>query len=233
MDGSYMKLSQADSRLLEILQSESRRWETIVGVLRGDEWPSSKLDTPQLRTLECSWSGLNRFNAPNLHRLHIPNDPQGIPAPIPTYKSLRHLHIQYAFPMFVRSISVSFPLLETFVLVRVSHYGNTRGRSATLSCLESLTLPLPLGSNNFHWFTGILDGLHLPVLRKLTLVGDPTKSAVDCIMAGLAATATCNLQVIDFQTRIPQDEVDVGVVEPLLSVVREISVSSVLLRCRD
>ncbi|KAG2114241.1 uncharacterized protein F5147DRAFT_570489, partial [Suillus discolor] len=45
---SYRSLSHADHRLLEILQAESRRWETVVGVLLGDEWLNSKLDTPRL-----------------------------------------------------------------------------------------------------------------------------------------------------------------------------------------
>ncbi|KAG2353583.1 hypothetical protein BDR07DRAFT_696285 [Suillus spraguei] len=142
--------------------------------------------------------------------------------------SARFLH---ETPMIIHSISVTFPFLEAIVVAGI-RYGDTGGHSVMFSCLESLTLPLPWCPNHL-WFTGMLYGLHLPVLRKLTLEGDPTKSAVDCIMAGLAVTATCNLQVIDFQTLIPQDEVDVDVVEPLLSVVREISVCSVLLRCRD
>lgn len=214
---------KADARLLEILQSESRRWETVVGVLRGVEWPSSKLDTPQLRTLECSWSGLDRFNAPNLRRLRIL---EGIPtSTIPTCKKLRHLHLQCASPNIIRFISATFPLMETIVVADViGDHDNARSHSATYSCLESLTLPLP-SDRDSHWFTETFDGLHLPVLRELTLVGYPTKSGVNCIMAALAVTATCNLQVIDFQTATRQDEVDVGVVEPLLSVVvREISV---------
>jgi hypothetical protein len=114
--------------------------------------------------------------------------------------------------------------------------GGDHGASShlvTYPCLESLTLPLPLDlDKNPHWPTAIFDGLHLPVLRKLTLVGHPNKLGVNRIMAALKVTATCDLQVIDFQTIRPQDEVDVDVVEPLLSVAREISVCSVLLRCR-
>ncbi|KAG1810880.1 uncharacterized protein BJ212DRAFT_572880 [Suillus subaureus] len=222
----YRKLSQADFRLLEILQSESRRWETVVGVLLENEWPTFKLDTPQLRTLECSWLGLHKFNASNLRRLHILSESGGITtSPIPTYKNLRHLHLQYASPNIVRSISVIFPFLETIIVANVfSGHDDAGSHLVTHSCLESLTLPLPSDLNYSHWFTEIFVGLHLPVLRKLTLVGCPTKSGVDRIMAWLEVTATCNLQVIDFQTAMPQDEVDVDVVEPLLSVVREISV---------
>ncbi|KAG1859283.1 hypothetical protein F4604DRAFT_1958023 [Suillus subluteus] len=227
-------LSRGDYRLLEILQFESRRWETVVGTLYGDEWLSSRLDAPQLKTLECNLSGLNRFNAPNLRRLRIG---KGMIAAslIRIYKKLRHLHLQYASPNIIRSISVTSPHLETIVVEGViDDYGRATSHSVTYSCLESLTLPLPLPWNpdGWHWFTKIFDGLHIPVLRKLTLVGCPTKSGVDRIMAGLAVTATCNLQVIDFQKDMLQDEVDMNVVEPLLSVVREISDCGVLLRCR-
>lgn len=225
----YCPLSQADYRLLEILQSESRRWETVVGSLCSDKWPSSKLDTPQLKTLEFDWSGLNRFNAPNLRWLHIS---EGISvSPIPIYNNLRHLYLQCASPNTIRSISVTSPHLETIV-VRFAYcdYSGARSHSVTYSCLESLTLPL-LRHAYDRWFTEIFDGLHIPALRKLILVGCPTKSGVDHIMAGLRVTATCNLQVIDFQTAMP-DEVDVDVVEPLLSVVTEISQCGVLLRCR-
>ncbi|KAG2075819.1 hypothetical protein BDR04DRAFT_1149540 [Suillus decipiens] len=231
----YKELSQADSRLLEILQSESKRWEIVVSELHGDEWPSAALDTPQLRTLECSWSGLNSFNAPNLHRLHILNESEGMPAtPIPICKNLRHLHLQYASPTVIRSISVTYPLLETIVVLGVNDCGGTRSHSVTYSCLESLTLPLPWYSSHLHWFTEIFDGLHVPMLRKLTLVGYPPGSATNCIMAGLAVAATCNLQVIDFQMpQIHYDKAYEYEVEDLLSVAKEISICSELVICRD
>lgn len=230
----YRPLSQANSRLLEILQSESRRWETVVGVLRGNEWPSSKLDTPQLRALECGWSSLDRFNTSNLRRLYTSD---GIAtSPIPKCKKLQHINLQYAPPTIIRSLSVTFPLLETIVVAGVvgGHHGHgASSHLVTHPCLESSTLPLPSDlDKNPHWPTAIFDGLHLPMLRKLTLVGHPTKSGVNRIVAALEVTATCNLQVIDFRTIRPQDEVDVDVVEPLLSVAREISLCSVLLRCR-
>lgn len=228
----HTSLSQADSQLLEILQTESRRWETVISVFRGNEWPSSKLDTPQLRALECGWSMLEKFNTSNLRRLYISI---GITtSSFPTCKKLQHLNLQYASPTIIRSLSVTFPLLETIVVLHVAggHEG-TSSHLVTYPCLESLTLPLPLDlDKNPHWPTAIFDGLNLPVLRKLTLVGYPTKLGVDRIVAALKATATCNLQVIDFRTFRPQDEVDVDVVEPLLSVAREISVCSALLRCR-
>ncbi|KAG1884056.1 hypothetical protein F4604DRAFT_1734599 [Suillus subluteus] len=170
----YRELSQADSRLLEILQSESRRWENVVGVLQGDEWPSSNLDTPQLRTLECSWAGLDRFNAPNLHRLRIL---EGVPtSTIPTCKNLRHLHLQYASPNIIRSISMTFPLLETIVVADViGDHGDARSHPVTHSCLELLTLPLPLDRDDSRWFTEIFDGLHYGCVgryRNLQLASD-------------------------------------------------------------
>jgi hypothetical protein len=222
-------------QLLEILQSESMRWETVVGVLYGHEWPCSKLDTPQLRTLECAWSGLSRFNAPNLHRLRMLSQSVGINnSLVSTCKNVPHLHFQYASPKIIRFISVAFPLLETLVVAQViGCYDDAKSHSVTHSCLESLTLPLPLDDDYYsHQLTEIFDGLRLPALRKLTLVGYPTKLRVDRTMAALAVIATCNLQVIDFQSAMPQDEVDVDVVEPLLSFAREISFRSVLLRCR-
>ncbi|KAG1819179.1 uncharacterized protein BJ212DRAFT_76071 [Suillus subaureus] len=224
----YCPLSQADFRLLEILQSESRRWETVVGASCGGEWPRSKLDTPQLKTLECSWSVLGKFNAPNLRQLRISEGMAGVLIPI--YKNLRHLHLQWASPSTIRSVSVTSPNLETIVVEGlIGDCCRATRQSVTYSCLESLTLLLPW---NWHWFTEIFYDLHIPVLRKLTLVGCPTKSGVDGIMDALAVTATCNLQVIDFQPTTLEDEVDVDVVEPLLSVVREILVRGVLLRCR-
>jgi hypothetical protein len=53
--------------------------------------------------------------------------------------------------------------------------------SVTHSCLESSTLPLPSNPDNLRWSTEIFDGLHIPVLRKLTLALRccPTKSDVN------------------------------------------------------
>lgn len=231
---SCRSLSHADHRLLEILQAESRRWETV-GVLCGDEWLNSKLDTPQLGTLECSWSGLNRFNAPNLRQLRISKGIEDIATtPILTCKNLRHLRVQYTSSKIIRSISMIFPLLQTIaVAAATGDHDDARSHSVTYSCLESLTLPLPSHDDVSDWLTEIFDGLHLPVLRKLTLVGYPSKWMIDRTMAALAVTATCNLEVIDFHTSALQGEIDVDVVEPLLSVVKEISVESVLFRCRS
>ncbi|KAG1899653.1 uncharacterized protein F5891DRAFT_390573 [Suillus fuscotomentosus] len=232
---SYRSLSHADYRLLEILQAESRRWETVVCALRGDEWLDSKLDTPHLGTLECSWSGLNRFNAPNLRQLRISKGIEDIAtSPTLTCKNLRHLRVQYTSSKIIRSISMIFPLLQTITVAAVTgDHDDARSHSVTYPCLESLTLPLPSYDDVSDWLTEIFDGLHLPVLRKLTLVGYPSKWMIDRTMAALAVTATCNLEVIDFHTSALQGEIDVDVVEPLLSVVKEISVESVLFRCRS
>ncbi|KAG1737507.1 uncharacterized protein EDB91DRAFT_1249634 [Suillus paluster] len=57
--------SEANSQVLNILLSESGRWETVTVTSPVDD----DFDTPQLRTLGCHWSDLSRFNAPNLSLL--------------------------------------------------------------------------------------------------------------------------------------------------------------------
>ncbi|KAG0703583.1 hypothetical protein DFH29DRAFT_916160 [Suillus ampliporus] len=226
--------SPADSRLLETLYFERMRWETVVCVSQRD-WPGLKFDTPQLRTLECTRSDVIKFNAPNLRRLHIVN--QWLPdiSPIPTCKNIRHLHLQSASPKIIHSTSVTFSFLETIVVDVITQYpgaGSDSGDSAPHSCLESMTLPLSSNPTHWHRFIEVFDGLYLPMLQKLTLVGDPNPGVVGRIMAALAVAVSCNVRVVDFQTDTPLDEVDLDTVEPLLSVVREVSVHEGLLCCR-
>ncbi|KAG1725670.1 hypothetical protein EDB19DRAFT_2043193, partial [Suillus lakei] len=52
----------------------------------------------------------------------------------------------------------------------------------------------------------IFGELRLPVLRKLTFVADPEESEIAWIVAALEI-ASCDVQVIDFQTSIPLSEV--------------------------
>jgi hypothetical protein len=86
--------------------------------------------------------------------------------------------------------------------------------STTHSCLESITFPIPADPFQQREVLKIFSELSLPVLRKLTFVADPEESEVICIVAALEI-ASCNVQVVDFQTTIPFNEVDVDVVEPL------------------
>ncbi|KAG0694641.1 hypothetical protein DFH29DRAFT_1083730 [Suillus ampliporus] len=65
----WQRPSEVNSQLLDILLSESKRWETVV-MLPVEDW-SQNFDAPQLRSLECCLSNLRRFNAPNLSRLYI------------------------------------------------------------------------------------------------------------------------------------------------------------------
>lgn len=124
---------------------------------------------------------------------------------------------------------MAFPLLETIAVHRLLY---SRGRSYSFmhSCLESMTLPLSLDAARPHLFIEIFDEVHLPKLQKLILVGRLKKSHVDLVTDALAVTS-CNVQVVDFRTNTPQDEV-VDIVESLLSVVREISLHGKVLCCR-
>ncbi|KAG1856681.1 hypothetical protein DFJ58DRAFT_879249, partial [Suillus subalutaceus] len=62
-------ITAANSRILDILLSESRRWETVVMPPTCD-WDVN-FDTPQLRALECGPADLKKFYAPNISRLYI------------------------------------------------------------------------------------------------------------------------------------------------------------------
>lgn len=62
------------------------------------------------------------------------------------------------------------------------------------------------------------------MLQKLILVGELEEIQVAHVVAALV-DAPCRPLVIDFQpkTAIPLSEVDVGVAEPLLSIVEEVT----------
>ena len=70
-------------------------------------------------------------------------------------------------------------------------------------------------------FIEIFSRVHFPALQKLTLVGGPKYHEVNRIKRALAS---CHVRVIDFETPIPPNEIDVHLVVPLLSVVREVAV---------
>jgi hypothetical protein len=93
----------ADSQLLEILLSESWRWENAA--LMAPIYESSHdFDTPQLRTLRCSLSDLSRFNAPNLSHLY-PRVPYlfNESKRSPTYEKILYLHLQEPIPCEIHS----------------------------------------------------------------------------------------------------------------------------------
>lgn len=94
--------------------------------------------------------------------------------------------------------------------------------SATYSCLESMTFPFDRLSRDT--FTIIFREVHLPVLQKLTLVSGPGKPRVEKITEALAVAGYCNIRVIDFQLHESGNDLDVHILEPLLSVVQEVAV---------
>ncbi|KAG0694796.1 hypothetical protein DFH29DRAFT_838210 [Suillus ampliporus] len=109
--------SQADHRLLEILFAEKGRWETVVGASRIFD-DGDILVTPQLKTLECSWSDVRRFHAPDLCRLRIIDSclAQIQFIPVLTCRNIRYLHLHGASSNIIHHTSVIFPHLKTIVV---------------------------------------------------------------------------------------------------------------------
>jgi hypothetical protein len=217
------KYSDADSQLFEILLSESKRWETVaIMSLLHRKW-SPNIDTPKLRSLEYDVEDLDRFDAPNLSRIYTSDWFYG-PLPTRNLNNIRHLYLQKSSSAIMHTSLSIFPRLESVVVQAIVPDDRT-GTSATHSCLESMTLPLP-DLNYRDRFIQIFDGFHVPMLQKLTLVGTPTVLHVDCIAAALAVTS-CNVQRVHFQVTTPSSdwEVDMhAIVDPLLSGVGEVEV---------
>ncbi|KAG2744533.1 hypothetical protein P692DRAFT_20837802 [Suillus brevipes Sb2] len=202
------------------------------------DW-SDNIDTPRLRTLTCHLREFRRFNAPNLHRLHIFNRKDEFPA-APTFKNICYLRLQQTSVNGIRFTSVIFPQLENMVVDDYSqgHHDGDRIDMVTLSRLRSMTLPIASGRQKFfdmlqtavngtsdrQEFIDIFDGFHLPMLQKLTVVVEQLKPLeVEGIRMALAA-ATCHELTVDLQIATPPSEVDMDIVEPLLSVTKEVTV---------
>ncbi|KAG2051855.1 hypothetical protein BDR06DRAFT_958450 [Suillus hirtellus] len=86
----YGHLCPSNTQLLEILFTETTRWETVFCMCDSDVFERSEnFNAPQLRTLQCSWLlDVTRFNAPNLCRIRFgPTDrKRGVSVPImPTW----------------------------------------------------------------------------------------------------------------------------------------------------
>ncbi|KAG2138954.1 hypothetical protein DEU56DRAFT_329568 [Suillus clintonianus] len=233
LDHYYTWMSSVgDFRILDILISESKRWETVVMPRVYDQ--RFNFDTPQLRSLECHLSNLGKFYAPNLSCLYI-KDGFCRTFPIPTCKDLRHLHLRDASACAICSTIAGFSHLET---IRVDEIIFSRDVPAPRACdsttLEFMTLPLPSPmSDNFRQeFIDVFSLLHLPVLQKLTLVGVPKKRQVDCLLAVLAV-ASFRVPVVDFQTDEPLSKVYINKIEPLLSIVGEVSFCGNLLQINE
>lgn len=213
--------SGSDYQLLEILLSARGRWETVA-IMSPDicDW-SDNIDTPRLRTLKCFRREFRRFNAPNLHRLHVFNRSDFPARPAPTCKDICHLRLQHTSVNAIRCTSVIFPHLETMVVDDYSVGSGDRIDTVTQSRLESMTLPI---TSDRQEFIDIFNGFHLPMLQKLTVVVEELKPLeIDCIMMALAVT-TCQKPTVDLQMATPPSEVDIDIVEPLLSVAKEVTV---------
>ncbi|KAG2155345.1 uncharacterized protein EDB93DRAFT_1130265 [Suillus bovinus] len=213
--------SGADCRLLEILLSVRGRWETVDIMSPAIYDWSDNVDTPRLRTLKCFLREYRRFNAPNLHCLHIFSRNDFPARPALTCKDIRHLRLQHTSVNAVRFTSVIFPHLETMVVDNYSLGSGDRIDTVTQPRLESMTLPL---TSDRREFIDILDGFHLPMLQKLTVVvGELRPLEVECIMAALAV-ATCHDPTVDLKMATPPSEVDLDIAKPLLSVAKEVAV---------
>ncbi|KAG2106166.1 uncharacterized protein F5147DRAFT_701294 [Suillus discolor] len=228
----------AGSQLLDILFSESQRWQTVV-LSSVEDWHPD-FNTPQLRTLECHHSNIRRFNAPKLSRLYIDGTfswtvPIGQPtltgrrAPL-TCKDLRHIHIPAASAVAICHTIASFPNLETIVVDELKSCGYVPAPINNLVMLKSMTIPLcsVLPDNYRQELIKIFAVLHLPMLRKLTLLGSPEKPQVDWLLAMLGV-ASFQVPVVEFH--IPQNMVPsatplnntyVENIVPLLSFVGEV-----------
>ncbi|OAX39145.1 hypothetical protein K503DRAFT_110048 [Rhizopogon vinicolor AM-OR11-026] len=220
-----LEFTKGDSQLLEILLAERKRWEAVAVMSRLlARYGGRNFDTPRLSTLECSWWDIKRFNAPHLSRLRIvdPYLHDINVRSIPTCKNIRHIHIQSASVYAIRCILDVFPDLESIMVDVILSASGDGATTVTHPCLESMTLPLASNPHLRGIFIELFKGLHLPMLWKLTVVGEPKKPEVDCIVKALEG-ASCRVRVVDFQTDLLVSEVDKDIVRPLFSVAREMT----------
>lgn len=144
--------------------------------------------------------------------------------PLPPQVLELHLHLQTATARDICRIAVTSPQLETLVLDRIYLYGNHQRVHTTHPCLASITLPIYPDISFRQGFISIFDGLHLPKLQELTLVGQLGEPEVSHVMVALEI-ASYHVRTVEFRTDPRQSEVDVGsIVEPLLSSADEVIV---------
>ncbi|KAG1856693.1 hypothetical protein DFJ58DRAFT_338661 [Suillus subalutaceus] len=164
---NYSWITETNSRLLDILLSESKRWETVV-MPPTCNW-NLNIDTPRLRALECDFYDLTKFYAPNISRLYINNHCYLVSLArmcIPSYKDLRHLHLQDASVCALCSTVTYFPHLETIAVDVICLFDGPGARSYSAT-LESMTLPLPSSHHYWQEFIDMFSLLHLPVSPKI------------------------------------------------------------------
>ncbi|OAX34042.1 hypothetical protein K503DRAFT_473985 [Rhizopogon vinicolor AM-OR11-026] len=220
------------SQLLGILLAEVGRWKTVTISGMPPRYPRvgfdvPVMDTPQLKTLECHAIDFDRFNAPNLRRLRLFDQyylTSLLSRPTPTTKSIHHLHLQTATAYVIRLTAVASPHLETLVVDHIPLYrGPEWVTYVAHPYLTSMTLPVVTDIAHRQAFIDIFDELDLPVLQKFILLGELGEQEVAHVMAALKV-ASCHVKVVEFQTDTPQSEVDLGIAEPLLSLVEDVTI---------
>jgi hypothetical protein len=174
--------------------------------------------------LECGSFTLSKFYAPNISRLYtvVHHYPVSSISHTFFYKDLRDLHLQGASVHALCLTIVSLPRLEIIAVDEIRSWFNapaTRSYSATL---ESMTLPLPSSHDSWPGFIDMFSLLHLPIFRKLTLVGAPTKRQFNCLLSMLAV-ASFQVPVVDFQTDVPLRKFHMKSIDLLLSAVGEVA----------
>jgi hypothetical protein len=234
--------SQANYQLFDILISEIGRWETVTFASFVCRWKVklNTLETPQLRTLECYSPDVKTFNAPNLSRLHIRGDCcNTLSGPGLTTPNIRHLHLGYASIHAIRSTAVMFPHMKTLAVDRIcsgceSESGPLKHSISFLE-IQSMTLPICPRDDFRPKFVSMFDGLDLPMMQRLNLVGELRETQVVHVRKALAA-ASCHLRVVDFQPKTATSgtrrKVVVGIAKPLLSVAEEVYLRGELVCCR-
>ncbi|OJA17639.1 hypothetical protein AZE42_10854 [Rhizopogon vesiculosus] len=218
------------SQLLGILLAEAWRWKTVTVSGMPPRCTSRVgfdvpvMNMPQLKTLECHAIDLDRFNAPNLRCLYLFDQYYLLSRPTPTTTGILHLHLQTATAHVIRLTATASPHLETLVVDHISLYRNQeRVTYVAHPCLTSMTLPVVADIAHRQAFIDIFDGLDLPVLQKFILLGELGEQEVAHVMEALEV-ASCHVRVVEFQTDAPQSEVDLGIAEPLLSLVADVTV---------
>ncbi|KAG2075835.1 hypothetical protein BDR04DRAFT_1090570 [Suillus decipiens] len=216
----YCVTSTANKSFLDILLSESKRWETVV--MPCCNW-GLNFDTPQLRVLACKFSTLSKFYAPNISCLYINTLFPNLVSELTSHKALRHLHLRNALTDAIYSAIASLPCLETIAVDEDVYWCNIFGTKIYSATLELITLPLP--SFPYHsqqGFTDMFTLLRLPGFRKLTLVGALKKRQIDRLLSVLAV-ASFRVPVVDFQTDTPLRKVSLDRIESLLAIVGKVT----------
>ncbi|KAG2159471.1 uncharacterized protein EDB93DRAFT_1115890 [Suillus bovinus] len=218
-----------NSRLLEILCNETRRWETVIGFAPAFD-SSDNFNTPQLRTLDPIWdlSNLTKFNAPKLCRVRICSLYDNILSlrPNAACGNIRHLCLHQTSVNRIHYFPDIFPRLETLdvrlLQIAPDYVLDMENHSDTYSCLESMTLPFVHGPPDM--YAMIFRGHHFPALQELILLVGAGKPEVEMITEALAVAGSCNIRVVDFWLHKSRMDLYVPTLKQLLSVAQEVAV---------